>query len=148
MCGEDTKDEKRNFYYGNSGGGAGCAVQLRLGAGGAAGGAGRRNAGGLCQRYGKGLERGQALLQNRPARYPEKAGLSGAGGCSRRGGLVGALRPDPGGGGGQLSVPDGGDGHRLAHHQRIDLHPGKRGGAGRPGAGLFTQAVDASEGHR
>ncbi len=58
----------------------------------------------------------------------KKAGLSGAGGCGRRGGLVGALRPDPGGGGGQLSVPDGGDGHRLAHHQRIDLHPGKRGG--------------------
>ena len=38
MCGEDTKDEKRNFCYGHSGGGAGCAVQLRLGAGGAAGG--------------------------------------------------------------------------------------------------------------
>lgn len=52
------------------------------------------------------------------------------------------------GGGGQLSVPDGGDGHRLAHHQRIDLHPGKRGSAGRPGAGLFTQTVDATESRR
>lgn len=38
-------------------------------------------------------------------------------------------------------VPDGGDGHRLAHHQRIDLHPGKRGGAGRPVPGFLRKLL-------